>query len=197
MLTITLTAAIAPHSVIGTLPLGADKREATDLSVTEANQISAQLASHGWTSAPKGWAHQIALGKRKVTREALADAAQQAQRHGDDFALCYLELRTQRPTVDAALSFGGAVDALGGQSAELQSLRPRALDMWEAAMRTRRAYRYASDDHSGVARSVSEIAQAHGLRAETAAELESAFQVAGGYITVTTADGAVVAHVGQ
>lgn len=136
MLTITLTAAIEPHAVIGTLPLGADKREATGLSVTEAHQISAQLASHGWTSAPKGWAHRVTLSGRRVTREMLADAAWQAGRHGDDFALRYLELRTQHPTVDAALSFGGAVDTLGGQSAELQSLRPRALDMWEAALCT-------------------------------------------------------------
>lgn len=136
MLTITLTAALEPHLVIGTLPLGANKREATGLSVTEAHQISAQLASHGWTSAPKGWAHRVTLSGRRVTREMLADAAWQAGRHGDDFALAYLTLRTTRPMPSDELSFGRAVDALGGQSSRLNALRPRVLDIWEGALRT-------------------------------------------------------------
>ena len=62
----------------------------------------------------------------------------------------------------------------------------------DPAIRTVRAYRYSSDDLT-----IAEIAQAHGLRAATAAELEAAFRGAGGYITVTDADGALVAHVPQ
>lgn len=58
-------------------------------------------------------------------------------------------------------------------------------------------YTYSSDDHSGSATTIAEIAADHGLQATTAAELETAFRRANGYITVTDADGAVVAHVPQ
>lgn len=58
-------------------------------------------------------------------------------------------------------------------------------------------YHYSSDDHSGSAATIAEIAADHGLQATTATELESAFRGVGGYITVYAADGAVVAHVGQ
>lgn len=58
-------------------------------------------------------------------------------------------------------------------------------------------YTYSSDDHSGSATTIAEVAAAHGLQAATAAELEAAFRGAGGYITVTDADGALVAHVPQ
>lgn len=136
MLTITITAAVERNLVIGDLPFSADTRTSPALSITEAHQISAQLASHGWTSAPKGWAHRITCAGRKVTREVLADAAEQVGRHGEDFAASYLASRLDHPTFSDDLSFGQAVDALGGQASRLSGLSPRALDVWEAALRT-------------------------------------------------------------
>lgn len=62
---------------------------------------------------------------------------------------------------------------------------------------TRNTLRYASDDHSGTARTISEIAAAHGLRAETARELGTAIREAGGYITVTDSTGRTLVHVPQ
>lgn len=57
-------------------------------------------------------------------------------------------------------------------------------------------YTYSSDDHSGSASTIREIAKAHGLRARTGDQLAAAFRAAGGYITVSR-DGVPVVHVAQ
>lgn len=66
----------------------------------------------------------------------------------------------------------------------------------EAAPTENPMYTYSSDDHSGTASTISEIAREHGLHARTAKQLAAAFRRAGGYITVTRA-GATVVHVAQ
>lgn len=57
-------------------------------------------------------------------------------------------------------------------------------------------YNYSSDDHSGTASTISEIAREHGLVARTADQLAAAFRAAGGYITVSWA-GRPIVHVAQ
>lgn len=66
----------------------------------------------------------------------------------------------------------------------------------EAAPTEHPMYHYSSDDHSGTANTISEIAREHGLRARTPAQLAAAFRTAGGYITVSR-DGRPVVHVAQ
>lgn len=57
-------------------------------------------------------------------------------------------------------------------------------------------YTYSSDDHSGSASTISEIARAHGFVASTTNQLAAAFRRAGGYITVSRA-GRPIVHVAQ
>ena len=66
----------------------------------------------------------------------------------------------------------------------------------EAAPTENPMYTYSSDDHSGTASTISEIASAHGLVARTADQLAAAFRRAGGYIIVHRGE-RVIVHVAQ